>query len=166
MSGGDFSREKKTKGRRYGTIGKKVVNPDMQQLKKHREVINYLFFGVATTVVNYVVYFLATKTFSLDFKLSNLLAWFFSVLFAFITNKLWVFQSKTASRRLFFKELGLFYWYRVLSLFIDMGLMMLLISGLHWPDFWAKTLTQVVIVAANYLFSKWFIFKKRGDGPL
>lgn len=130
-------------------------------ISTYREPLSYLFFGVATTVVNYAVYFLARNIFQIDFKISNLLAWFFSVLFAFITNKRWVFQSKTNTRPAFFKELGLFYWYRILSLAIDMGLMIALISGLHWSDFWAKTLTQIVVIVANYFFSKFLIFKKK-----
>lgn len=135
----------------------------MSLLKKYQEVLAYLFFGVLTTLVNYLVYFLCLKTFGWDFRLSNFLAWFFSVLFAFITNKWWVFRSATPEKKAFLTEAGLFYFYRLISLVWDMLLMIVLISGLHLGDFWAKTITQVTVVLLNYVFSKWFIFKKRGE---
>ena len=61
----------------------------------------------------------------------------------------------------FFKEMGLFYWYRILSFVADMGLMILLIDGIHFSSFWAKMITQVVVVILNYFFSKFFILKKK-----
>lgn len=126
---------------------------------KYREVILYLVFGVATTVVNYIVYFLLRDSFSISYMWSNFFAWFFSVLFAFITNKRIVFRSQTFSLGAYFKEMGLFYWYRLLSLGIDMAMMYILIDWLHSNEFIAKTITQVIVIALNYVFSKLFIFK-------
>lgn len=126
---------------------------------KYREVILYLVFGVATTVVNYIVYFLLRDSFSISYMWSNFFAWFFSVLFAFITNKRIVFRSQTFSLGAYFKEMGLFYWYRLLSLGIDMAMMYILIDWLQSNEFIAKTITQVVVIALNYVFSKLFIFK-------
>ncbi len=130
----------------------------MKLIKKNREVISYLIFGVLTTLVNYLCYYLAKDFFSLDYRLSNFIAWFFSVLFAFITNKHLVFLSESKGTDLL-KEAGKFYFYRILSLVIDMGAMIVLISGLHLNDFLAKTITQVLVIVLNYVFSKWFIFK-------
>lgn len=127
---------------------------------KYREVILYLVFGVATTVVNYIVYFLLRDSFSISYMWSNFFAWFFSVLFAFITNKRIVFRSQTFSLGAYFKEMGLFYWYRLLSLGIDMAMMYILIDWLHSNEFIAKTITQVIVIALNYVFSKLFIFKQ------
>lgn len=132
----------------------------MKIIQKNRELIAYLFFGVLTTLVNYLVYFFSKDTFHWDYRLANGVAWFFSVLFAFFTNKFWVFQSHTLAWQKFFKEFLLFYWYRILSLVIDMGLMIVLIDTFRWTDFWAKTCTQILVILANYLFSKLFIFKK------
>lgn len=123
------------------------------------EIIKYIFFGVLTTLVNYLTFFIFRNLFMIDYRWSNFFAWFFSVLFAFVTNKLWVFNSHT----LFFeslKEAVSFFWYRGLSLVLDMGMMILFISYLHWSEFLSKTLTQIVIIALNYVFSKWFVFKK------
>ena len=129
--------------------------------RKYREVLAYLFFGGATTVVNLVVFFVCQNVLGLDYKISNAISWFLSVLFAFFTNKYWVFASKHESIAGFFKEMGLFYWYRILSFVADMGLMILLIDGIHFSSFWAKMITQVVVVILNYFFSKFFIFKEK-----
>ncbi|WP_038023478.1 GtrA family protein, partial [Tetragenococcus muriaticus] len=65
--------------------------------EKLQEVISYLFFGGMTTVVNFIVFFLARSLFGWSLVVSNTLSWIFSVLFAFATNKKWVFKSKTRS---------------------------------------------------------------------
>ena len=130
---------------------------------KYREVIAYLFFGVATTVINLIVYFVCTDVFLIDYKWSNVISWFLSVLFAFFTNKYFVFQSTNSSRQSFLKELVLFYWYRILSFVIDMGVMLLLIEVIHAPNVFAKLVTQVIVVVLNYFFSKFFIFRNNAQ---
>jgi len=128
--------------------------------QKYKEIIAYLFFGGATTLVNIIVFFVCQDFFGLKYTISNPISWFLSVLFAFYTNKYFVFASQHNSRSAFFKEMALFYWYRALSFVIDMGLMVLFIEKLQFPDLWAKVITQVVVIVLNYFFSKWLIFKK------
>ncbi|MBO0469621.1 GtrA family protein [Enterococcus sp. DIV0242_7C1] len=130
---------------------------------KYKEVISYLVFGVATTVVNIVVFFICKDLFGIDYKISNTIGWFLSVLFAFFTNKYFVFASQHVDLRAFFKEMLLFYWYRILSFVIDMALMVLMIEWLHISDFWAKMVTQVVVIVLNYFFSKFLIFKNKAS---
>lgn len=122
------------------------------------EVFTYLFFGGLTTLVNLVVFFFTRKIFAWDLVVANSLAWLFSVLFAFVTNKRWVFTSKTTGAAAYFAELGKFLFYRVLSYFLDMGSVLLLVHIFHSGDFLAKIISQVIVVVANYLFSKWLIF--------
>ncbi|WP_028790387.1 GtrA family protein [Tetragenococcus muriaticus] len=129
--------------------------------EKLQEVISYLFFGGMTTVVNFIVFFLARSLFGWSLVVSNTLSWIFSVLFAFATNKKWVFKSKTRSVRHFFEELSKFFFYRIVSFGIDMGCMLLFINSFHMDDFWAKLITQIIIVIANYVFSKFLIFTKK-----
>lgn len=131
-----------------------------ETIQKHREVLGYLFFGVATTLVNMGVFFICNNALHIEYLVSNTISWFVSVLFAFVTNKYFVFESKHENKAAFFKEMFLFYWYRILSFIIDMGMMILLIEYIHINDFWAKIVTQVVVVVLNYFFSKLFIFKK------
>ncbi|MDN5832035.1 MAG: GtrA family protein [Tetragenococcus halophilus] len=124
-------------------------------------MITYLFFGVMTTVVNFVTFFLARNLFVWNLVISNTFSWVLSVLFAFATNKKWVFKSKTTSSRHFFSELSKFFFYRIVSFGIDMGCMLLFVDAIDMKEFWAKLITQIIIVVANYVFSKFFIFTQK-----
>ncbi len=130
---------------------------------KLQEIISYLFFGGMTTLVNFVVFFIARNLFGWNLVISNTLSWIFSVLFAFATNKKWVFKSKTTDLTQTLAELGKFFFYRIVSFGIDMGCMLFFIDGLNMGDFWAKFITQVIIVIANYVFSKFLIFTKKNS---
>ncbi|WP_054721797.1 GtrA family protein [Lacticaseibacillus nasuensis] len=124
------------------------------------DVFTYVFFGGWTTVVNIVVFAIATKL-GLSWIIANFLAWLLSVLFAFITNKLWVFHSHVPDFAALMAEIVLFFGARIVSLGIDYGCMFLFIDGLHLSNLVAKVLTQVVIVVANYAFSKFIIFRHK-----
>ena len=73
----------------------------------NKEIINYLVFGVLTTIVNYVSYFSATKIFNINYLLANIIAWFISVVFAYVTNKFYVFDNKPIKFRYLIKEISL-----------------------------------------------------------
>lgn len=122
------------------------------------EAFTYLFFGGLTTLVNLVVFFFTRRILNWDLVVANSLAWFLSVLFAFVTNKRWVFSSKTSGASAYLIELGKFFFYRILSYLLDMGVVLLLVQGFHSGDLLAKIISQVMVVIANYLFSKWLIF--------
>lgn len=127
---------------------------------KVREIASYLFFGVLTTLVNIISFYLLDKA-SLNVYVSNFIAWCLSVLFAFITNKLFVFESKDKKFKTVFKEACSFFIFRVLSLGIDMALMYALISMLSFNKLCSKILVNIVVIVVNYIFSKMFIFKKK-----
>ncbi|AOF49002.1 putative teichoic acid glycosylation protein [Tetragenococcus halophilus subsp. halophilus] len=133
----------------------------LKEDQKLQEIIAYLFFGGMTTVVNFITFFLARRLFGWNLVISNTLSWIFSVLFAFATNKRWVFKSQTTSMRQFFSELSKFFFYRIVSFGIDMGCMLLFVDSLNMKEFWAKLITQIIIVVANYVFSKFFIFTQK-----
>jgi putative flippase GtrA len=128
--------------------------------KGYWEVFIYLFFGGLATVVNIVSFAIASRMFHLSMPVSNTISWICSVLFAFVTNKLWVFHSKSPSFGHLAVEFGKFIFYRLVSYGLDMGSMILLINVLHSNDFIAKIITQILVVIANYAFSKLFIFKE------
>lgn len=129
-------------------------------LEKYKEVIMYLIFGVLTTVVNILVYYLFKNIFNIDYLISNIIAWILSVLFAYITNKIWVFEKKTAGINELIKEIVSFFSFRVLSGILDMGFMYITVSLLHFNDNLMKIIANIVVVILNYIFSKLFIFKK------
>lgn len=128
--------------------------------KKLWEVFIYLFFGGLATLVNIISFTIANSGFQLSWTLSNTISWIFSVLFAFVTNKLWVFHSKSESFGAFIWEFIKFILARLVSYGMDMACMFLLIDIVMTGNLIAKLITQVIVVVANYFFSKLFIFKK------
>ncbi|KGB13955.1 teichoic acid glycosylation protein [Latilactobacillus sakei] len=128
-------------------------------IHKYWEQLMYLVFGVLTTAVNMVVFYLLDQYTGMYYLLSNTVAWFLSVLFAFFTNKTWVFQSKYTTFRDFSRELASFFFFRGISYIMDTAIMFVGISMLHGPNMVVKIIDQFVIILANYIFSKW-IFNK------
>ena len=127
---------------------------------KYKEQILYILFGVFTTVVNIVVFAICADMMHLDTYISNFAAWVMAVTFAYITNKLWVFESKTTDAKELFREIVSFTGARVLTLGIDMVLMFVGVDILHINKLIVKVLANVVVIVSNYVLSKLFIFKK------
>ena len=127
--------------------------------KKYREQISYLFFGGMTTLVNWVTYAILTGI-SDDFSksLANTIAWFAAVLFAFFTNKFFVFQHKSGEH--FLREFLTFFGARALSGLVEIGGFALLVDVLGLNDWIVKIAIAVFVVIANYVLSKFLIFKK------
>jgi putative flippase GtrA len=122
-----------------------------------QEVISYLFFGVLTTLVNFISYIVLTDIFAFHYTAATVIAWIAAVLFAYITNKIYVFKTKGN----ILKELGAFVFFRILSLGLDLGLMILLVSVLHLNDLYSKVIVNIIVVILNYLISKFMIFQKK-----
>ena len=128
---------------------------------KYKEIINYLFFGGCTTVVNFVSYYIPSNLLGIDEIVSNIIAWVVSVLFAYITNKIFVFESKDKDLKKNIKELISFVaaWLLTGAL-CDIGLFALMVKILKLNDIISKVTTQVIVVVVNYVISKLVIFKK------
>ena len=131
---------------------------------EYKEIINYLIFGVLSTVVNFASYFIFAKLFHIDEVVSSGLSWFCAVLFAYITNKIFVFESKTKTVKEFIKEMMSFFACRVLSgILCDVGTFALMVKVLNINDVIAKIVTQIMVVILNYVLSKLVIFKKKSE---
>lgn len=126
-------------------------------LKKYKEIILYLIFGVLTTIVNIASFYILADILKINWIVSNVAAWILSVLFAYFTNKTYVFESKNKN---IIKEFISFIICRVLSLGIDMVFMFILIDLLSVSNLISKIIVNVIVVIANYIFSKFLIFKK------
>ncbi|KAA6450261.1 GtrA family protein [Bacillus atrophaeus] len=120
----------------------------------------YIIMGIFTTAVNISSFYILVEILDTDYKTATVIAWILSVLFAYITNKIYVFQQKTSDMRSLLRELTAFFSVRLLSLGIDLGMMILLVSQFHTNETLAKILDNVVIVVVNYIASKWLVFKK------
>ena len=125
-------------------------------MKFEKELFFYILFGILTTLVNIVVYLLFSKIFNVNYIFSNIIAWFVSVLFAYVTNRIWVFESKSTK---IFKEISLFFAARLFSGILDTGLMYVFIDLMKFGDEFSKIIIQIIVVILNYVLSKFFIFK-------
>ncbi len=125
----------------------------------NRETISYLIFGVLTTIVNYAVFELCNFL-SIHYLVGTLIAWGLAVMFAYITNKLFVFESKSWKKEVIIKELSSFVACRIISGLFDLGFMALAVELLTMNKSIAKLVSNIFVVIANYIFSKLFIFKK------
>lgn len=138
-----------------------MIDKVVKLIKKYKEVINYLIFGVLTTLVNIVVYEIFTKAFHVDYLVSTVIAWIFSVAFAYVTNKIFVFESKNNTKTEILKEIVSFVGFRLFSGVMDIVFMYITVDVFLFNDSLMKITSNVVVVILNYLFSKLFIFKKR-----
>ncbi len=128
---------------------------------KYKEIINYIIFGGLTTVVNFVSYFVIAKVFYIDEVISNGIAWFISVLFAYVTNKLFVFESKKSGFKEIAVELTSFFLARILSgICCDVGTFAVMVKVFNINDVVAKIVTQIMVIIMNYILSKLVIFRK------
>ena len=143
-------------------IYEKYEDKFLKLFKKYREIIMYLIFGVLTTIVSITTYILFTHTIlnpnnSLELQVANVLSWIISVLFAYITNRIYVFSSKNKN---IIKEIISFFSSRIITLLIDMFLMFILVTVLNNNDTISKIIVQVVVIIGNYILSKLIVFKK------
>lgn len=151
------------RGNEVFLMKKKVT--DLIKKFLNKETISYLIFGVLTTIINIVVFGIS-EDFLMPFMsdtaaalTANVIAWVLSVAFAFITNKLFVFESKSMSVKVIIKELYSFVIARLLSLAFDEAFMMVAIKFMD--SMLAKIISNVFVVIINYVLSKFFIFKNK-----
>ena len=130
-------------------------------LRKYKFIILYGIFGVLTTLINIVSYSLFYSVFGVSNVISNIIAWVISVLFAFITNKLWVFESKSFEFKLFMAELGNFTLCRLATGVLDLGIMFVGVDLLKGPAIILKVVSNIIVIILNYVMSKVFVFKKK-----
>ena len=135
--------------------------------RKYKEVVSYLFFGVATTVVNWIVYSIMNAVLGASMNTSNVVAWVIAVLFAFVTNKLFVFESKKWKGKEALEELVKFVGARVATGRVEIvGVPVLYQLGMNQSVFGvdgmvAKVVVSVVVIVLNYVFSKFIVFTEK-----
>lgn len=130
-------------------------------IKKHKEMLLYLIFGVLTTLLNIVAYGLMKNILNIDYMISNIIAWCLSVAFAYITNKTYVFNSNKNNKVDIIKEIILFISLRLSSLAIDIAIMYIGVSILLINDMFIKIIANIIIIIINYIMSKKIVFKNK-----
>ena len=130
-------------------------------MNNSKQIILYAIFGMLTTLVNIVVYFLFARLISINVVFSNVLAWFFSVLFAYVTNRKWVFQSQ---KKQVLQECINFYVGRIGTGLLDTCLMFVFAELLEFDDLLVKICVNILVIILNYVISKFWIFTKGRKG--
>ncbi len=133
----------------------------MTFIKKHYDLLAYLFFGVLTTAVNYLVYLPCYNLLELSAGLSNVIAWVAAVAFAFLTNKPFVFKSHDWSRKVLVPELVKFVGCRVGSGILETATLLVTVDWFQWDGNWMKLATSVLVVILNYIGSKLLVFNQK-----
>ena len=129
---------------------------------KYKEIINYLVCGGLTTLINFITYIIFKRTMCLDEVLSSGLEWFIAVVFAYVVNKIFVFESKTKQIKSLIKECAAFISCRIISgILCDVGTFAFMVKILHIHDIISKVVTQIMVIILNYVFSKFLIFRKK-----
>ncbi len=127
---------------------------------KYREIVLYALFGGLTTIINIALYYIATRWFSINVLSATIISWFFSVFFAYITNRKWVFSSKEKTLMGIIGEMMRFFGCRIASGIIDWGGMWFFIEIVGMNDMIMKILMNILVVVFNFMASKIVIFKK------
>lgn len=148
----------------------------MQKVKKlftkYKEIILYIIFGVLTTAVSFVSYGILTKLIQMQSEIAgiavaNVISWICAVIFAFITNKIWVFESRTGGAKALLSELWKFVASRLVTGALEwFGVPFLVYLGLNQTVFGVKGMLSKLIISAavvilNYVFSKILVFNKK-----
>ena len=132
-----------------------------QLIEKYWDILSYLFFGVLTTVVNYVVYLPCYNLLGFSAVVSNGIAWVVAVAFAYLTNKPFVFKSNDWSAKTVIPELSRFVGCRIGSGLAESLILLVAVDLLGWNGNIWKLLTNVLVVILNYVGSKLLVFRKK-----
>ena len=132
-----------------------------QYMEKYRHYILYIIFGVLTTIVNIVTYYFAHLL--LPVMPSTVIAWILAVLFAYVTNRRFVFESQAKTKQEIVREIISFFSARLFTGLVDFVCMFIFVDCLKINDLVIKTIANIIVIILNYVLSKIFVFKKRND---
>lgn len=127
----------------------------------HIEGMRYLIFGALSTVINILAFIICSKLFNMSVTISNVIAWIIAVLFAYITNKICVFKSKTDNNKQLAREVVYFFIARIITLILETIFLNITIEKLHFNEVLMKIISNIIVIILNFVFSKIIIFKKK-----
>ena len=132
-------------------------------VEKNKKVILYLFFGGVTTLGCILVFYLCNVFLGINELIANVIAWTCGLLFAFFTNRKWVFEAQTESTVDFWRQLSSFTGGRLVTLGVEEVIILVFVTLLHGNSMVVKCVAQVVVVVLNYVISKWVVFRKEQE---
>ena len=138
-----------------------MINFILGLMKKHKSFIAYGVFGVFTTIVNIVTYNICYNNLGISNTISNIAAWILAVTFAYLTNKVWVFDSKSWKWEVLRREVPAFISCRLATGILDIVIMFICVDIMGLHALLMKVISNVLVIILNYVFSKLVIFKKK-----
>ncbi len=126
---------------------------------KYKEIILFAVFGVFTTLVNVAVYFISSRVCRINVMASTIIAWSLAVLFAYITNRKYVFKSENTTIKAVTMEFGAFIGSRLLTGLLDLAIMYVFVKLLNQNDVVIKLISNIIIVISNYILSRLMVFR-------
>lgn len=133
----------------------------MKIYNKYKSFVLYVFFGGCTTIINIAAYTLCARVFHMGTVPSNVAAWSLAVSAAYITNKIWVFESKAWTRKSVVHEIIAFAACRIITGGMDLVIMYVSVDLLGWNDIIMKAISNILVILLNFVFSKLVIFKRK-----
>ena len=140
---------------------KKLWNFCWDMYKKYEEGINYLIFGFLAFVLNYVLYFLFSSVLHMHYLVCTVLSWVLTVVFAYWTNRTFVFKSQNKDAKSIREEFVSFIGARIATELLEILLMFLMVGCAGFNEFISKLVCQFIVILANYFLSKMWIFKEK-----
>lgn len=137
--------------------GLRIFNP---LYKKYKEILLYLFFGGLAFIISIASYAFANVELGMNELIANVISWILAVLFAYATNRIWVFNAPTDTAKEFFKQISSFFAGRVATFVVEEVILLVFITWLRFNSIGVKVVAQIVVIVLNYIISKLVIFKK------
>lgn len=128
--------------------------------REHREGMRYLVFGVLSTIINIVVFAICCRIIKIPVLISTIISWIIAVLFAYVTNKLYVFDSKVIQKKELAREIISFFNARIVTLVIETVFLWATVIKLGLNEIIMKIIVNIIVIVLNFVFSKIFIFKE------
>ena len=140
---------------------KKLWDFAWEQYRKHEEGINYLIFGFLAFVLNYVLYFVFASMLQMHYMLATAVSWVLTVVFAYLTNRTFVFKSQNKDVQSLGREFVAFIGARVATEVLELAMMFVMVDVADLNEYISKLICQVIVILANYFLSKLWIFKEK-----
>ena len=132
-----------------------------EMMEKYKDIYPNAIFGILTTIINIVVYLFFAHILKKEVMLSTLAAWFLSVLFAYVTNRKWVFHSGVLTFSNIIREAVAFFICRLATGIADILIMFIFVNIFHFNDLFIKIISNIAVIILNYVASKWIIFNHK-----
>ena len=140
---------------------KKLWNWGIGMYRKYQEGIDYLFWGGVAFVLSMVLFYIFANMMMIEEQIANVITWIICVIFTYVTNRTFVFRSKTTGIKAITKEFTEFTTARLATLVLENAVLFICIDLLSWHNMIAKLIGQFLVIVSNYILSKLWIFKKK-----